>query len=139
MCCGCELERVIQFLSNFPYLPCSVAKLVPLHITARGTKICWTVLTYHSLLCLHIFVCHQVLTCASASLSLSLSLCLSLLWHSYVTGYGKTLCMGFFLKIEFDAWLISSTTELTRVEVLGRSHASLWRYSALFAIAPHPQ
>ena len=26
----------------------------------------------------------------------------------YVTGFGKTLRMGFFLKIEFDAWLISS-------------------------------
>ena len=31
----------------------------------------------------------------------------------YVTGFGKTLCMGFFQKIEFDAWLISSTIELT--------------------------
>ena len=46
--------------------------------------------------------------------------------------------MGFFQKIEFDAWLISSIIELTRVQVLGRSRASLWRYSALFAIAPHP-
>ena len=44
--------------------------------------------------------------------------------------------MGFFQKIEFDAWLISSTIELTRVQVLGRSCAWLWRYSALFAIAP---
>ena len=26
-----------------------------------------------------------------------------------VTGFKKTLCMGFFLKIEFDVWLISST------------------------------
>ena len=33
--------------------------------------------------------------------------------------------MGFFLKIEFDAWLISSTIELTRVQVLGRLRASL--------------
>ena len=56
-----------------------------------------------------------------------------------VTGFGKTLCMGFFQKIEFDAWLISSTIELTRVQFLGRSCAWLWRYSALFAIAPHPQ
>ena len=47
--------------------------------------------------------------------------------------------MGFFLKIEFDVWLISSTIELTHVQVLGQSHASLRRYSALFAIAPHPQ
>ena len=58
---------------------------------------------------------------------------------TYVTGFGKTLRMGFFQKIEFDAWLIRSTRELTRVQVLGRSRASLWRYSALFVIAPHPQ
>ena len=38
---------------------------------------------------------------------------------AYVTGFGKTLRMGFFLKIEFDARLISSTIELTRVQVLG--------------------
>ena len=44
-----------------------------------------------------------------------------------------------FSEIEFDAWLISSTIELTRIQVLGRSCAWLWRYSALFAIAPHPQ
>ena len=50
-----------------------------------------------------------------------------------MTGFGKTLRMGFFQKIEFDAWLIS-TTELTRVQVLGPSSASLLRYSALFAI-----
>ena len=48
--------------------------------------------------------------------------------------------MGFFfLKLGFDVWLISSTIELTRVQILGRSRALLWRYSALFAIAPHPQ
>ena len=62
--------------------------------------------------------------------------CLSV---AFVTGFGKTLHMGFFQKIEFDAWLISSSIELTRVEVLGQSRASLWRYSALFVIAPHPQ
>ena len=28
-----------------------------------------------------------------------------------VTGFGETLRMGFFQKIEFDAWLISSTIE----------------------------
>jgi hypothetical protein len=33
--------------------------------------------------------------------------------RGYVTGFGKTLRMGFFPKIEFDAWLISSTIELT--------------------------
>ena len=37
----------------------------------------------------------------------------------YVTGFGKTLRMEFFQKIEFDAWLISSTIELTHVQVLG--------------------
>ena len=57
----------------------------------------------------------------------------------YVTVYGKTRHMGFFVKVEFDASMISSTIELTRVQVLDRSCASLWRYSALFAIAPHPQ
>ena len=46
----------------------------------------------------------------------------------YVTGFGKTLRNEFFLKIKFDVWLISSTIELTRVQVLGRSRASLWRY-----------
>ena len=46
--------------------------------------------------------------------------------------------MGFFQKIESDAWLISSTIELTRVQVLGRTCAWLWRYSALFVIAPQP-
>ena len=51
----------------------------------------------------------------------------------YVTVYGKTR------HIEFDASMISSTIELTRVQVLDRSRALLWRYSALFAIAPHPQ
>ena len=56
-----------------------------------------------------------------------------------VTGFGKTLRMGFFPKIEFDAWLISFTIELTRVQVLDRLRASLRSYSALFAIAPHPQ
>ena len=57
----------------------------------------------------------------------------------YVTVYGKTRHMGFFVKVEFDASMISSTIELTCVQVLDRSCASLWRYSALFAIAPHPQ
>ena len=52
---------------------------------------------------------------------------------------GKPSVWDFFQKIEFDAWLIISTIELTRVQVLGRSCAWLWRYSALFAIAPHPQ
>ena len=56
-----------------------------------------------------------------------------------VTGFGKTLRMGFFPKIEFDAWLISFTIELTRVQVLDRLRASLRSYSALFAIVPHPQ
>ena len=41
-----------------------------------------------------------------------------------LTGFRKTLRMGFFLKIEFDVGLISSTIELTRVQVLGRSYGT---------------
>ena len=43
------------------------------------------------------------------------------------------------MKVEFDVWLISSMIELTRVQVSDRLCTSLWRYSTLFAIAPHPQ
>ena len=39
---------------------------------------------------------------------------------------------GIFCEVEFDA-SISSTIELTRVQIPYRSCASLWRYSALFA------
>ena len=42
----------------------------------------------------------------------------------YVTVYGKTRHMGFFVKVEFDASMISSTLELTRVQVLDQSCAS---------------
>ena len=35
----------------------------------------------------------------------------------YVTGFGKTLRMGFFVKTEFDASLISSILELTHLQV----------------------
>ena len=55
-----------------------------------------------------------------------------------MTGFGKTLHIGFFEKFEFDALLISSCIELTRVRVLDRLRASLLRYSALLAIALHP-
>ena len=37
--------------------------------------------------------------------------------HEYVTRFGKTLRMGFFQKMEFDAWFISSSIELSRVQV----------------------
>ena len=37
--------------------------------------------------------------------------------HKYVTGFWKTLRMGFFVKTEFDAYLISSTLELTHLQV----------------------
>ena len=57
----------------------------------------------------------------------------------YVTVSEKTRHMGFFVKVEFYAWLISSIIELTRIQVSDQLCASLWRYSALFAIAPHPQ
>ena len=56
-----------------------------------------------------------------------------------VTVSEKIRHMGFFVKVEFYVWLISSNIELTRVQVSERLCASLWRYSALFAIAPHPQ
>ena len=39
--------------------------------------------------------------------------------------------MRFFLKIEVDVWLISPTIELTRIQVLDRSHVLLWSYRAL--------
>ena len=44
-----------------------------------------------------------------------------------------------FFEIEFDVWLISSTIELSRVQVSDQLCTLLWSYSALFAIAPHPQ
>ena len=53
----------------------------------------------------------------------------------YVTGFENTPYEIFF---ELDVWLIRSTIELTHVQVLGRLRALLWRYSALFAIVPHP-
>ena len=34
-----------------------------------------------------------------------------------MTGFVKTLRMGFFVNIEFDAYLISSTLELTHLQV----------------------
>ena len=39
----------------------------------------------------------------------------------YAAVYGKTRHMGFSIKIEFDAYLISSIIELTRVQVSDRS------------------
>ena len=64
-------------------------------------------------------------------------------WTRYTTKnvivYEKTRHMGFSMKSEFDAYLTSSTIELTRVQVLDPSRASLWSYSAFLAIAPHPQ
>ena len=49
--------------------------------------------------------------------------CVHTCMHMYmyiliVTVYGKTRHMGFFVKVEFDASMISSTIELTRVQVL---------------------
>ena len=38
-------------------------------------------------------------------------------YFTYVTGFWKTLRMGFFVKIEFDVSLISSTLELTHLQV----------------------
>ena len=38
-------------------------------------------------------------------------------WKRYVTVYEKTRYMGFFVKIKFDVYLISSTLELTYLQV----------------------
>ena len=64
-----------------------------------------------------------------------LMISVTLMWYSrkfvtqhfqlYVTGFDKTLHMGFFVKIEFDVYLISSTIELTIYQVWDRLHASL--------------
>ena len=43
-----------------------------------------------------------------------------------MTRFGKTLFTGFLVKIEFDAYLISSTIELTHLPVLVHLRASLW-------------
>ena len=56
-----------------------------------------------------------------------------------VTVRKKTWHMGFFVKVEFHVWLISSIIALTRVQVSDQLCASFWRYSALFAIVPHAQ
>lgn len=39
--------------------------------------------------------------------------------------FGKTLFMGFFVRIVFNVWLISFTIEQTICQMLGRSRASL--------------
>ena len=51
-----------------------------------------------------------------------------------VTVPEKTWHIGFFVKVEFYLWLISSTIELTRVLVSDQLCALLSRYSALFVI-----
>ena len=53
---------------------------------------------------------HESITANSTDIDISCFLKYPLI---YVTGFGKTLLMGFFQKIEFDAWLISSTIELS--------------------------
>ena len=57
--------------------------------------------------CLYPYVCECVYVCTCMFVPL------------YVIGFEKTLLMGFFVKIEFDASLISSTIELTHLQVLG--------------------
>ena len=44
---------------------------------------------------------------------------------------GKPAIWDYFVIVEFDASMISSTIELSRVQVLDRGRALLWRYSAL--------
>jgi hypothetical protein len=87
---------------------------------------------------LYIAIRHQKWQLRTASLKLMAAV-FEALDRPIVTVYEKTQHMGFFEIFEFDASLISSTLELTRVQVLDRSRASLWSYSALFAIVPHPQ
>ena len=58
--------------------------------------------------CMSVYVCvrERVHECVCVSL------------YQYVTIYGKTPHMGFFVKVEFDVSMISSTIELTRVQIL---------------------
>ena len=56
----------------------------------------------------------------------------------YVTVYGKFHHIRFSMKIKFGAYLISSTMELSCVQVSERLRASLWSYSAVCDCAPPP-
>ena len=56
----------------------------------------------------------------------------------YATVYEKIWHIGYFVKAEFDVWLISPIIELTHVQVSDRLCASFWRYSALFAMRHTP-
>ena len=42
--------------------------------------------------------------------------------------------MGFVQKIEFDAWLISSTIELTHVQVLGSALRKFYKHILTFLL-----
>ena len=44
-------------------------------------------------------------------------LCVCVCVRTYVIVYGKTRHMGFFVKIKFDVYLISSSLELTYLQV----------------------
>ena len=60
-------------------------------------------------------------------------------YNTFVTIYEKPGIWDFFVNVELCVWLISSTIELPRVQVSDQLCASLWRYSALVAIAAHSQ
>ena len=51
-----------------------------------------------------------------------------------VTGFGKTLRMGFFQKIEFDAWLITATTLLEK-----RCYSNTFRGASSMVYIRHPR
>ena len=53
----------------------------------------------------------------------------------YVTGFDKTLRMGFFHKIAISTQIVSMTFELIAQQVWKRSHAWFWSYENFYALA----
>ena len=64
---------------------------------------------------------------------------LQVLAYNYVTIYEKTRHMGFFVKVEFDVWLISCTIGANSRSSFRPIVRFIVEISALFAIAPHPK
>ena len=71
--------------------------------------------TFHNNLRNPLDICHWVDSQQRVSVAKICVVCKSAC--TYVTGFWKTLRMGFFVKIEFDVSLISSTIELTHLQV----------------------
>ena len=84
-------------------------------------------------------VLHVALTCVWWSVVQLLRLEIWTQLRAFVTISEKIQRIGYFVKVEFYVWLISSIIQLICIEVSDLMCAWLWRYSALFAIAPHPQ